>query len=146
MSLCQCGSGVEAAQCCAPVIAGQPAASPLALMRSRYTAFAQENAAYLLSSWHPQYRPQTIDFTPDTHWSGLTIMDHSEEGLHGTVHFVARFREGKEWFELEERSRFEKDGEHWFYLAGDTEFRPLQPGRNDPCPCGSGRKWKKCCG
>jgi len=19
-------------------------------------------------------------------------------------------------------------------------------GRNDPCPCGSGKKWKKCCG
>ena len=21
-----------------------------------------------------------------------------------------------------------------------------RPGRNDPCPCGSGRKYKKCCG
>jgi hypothetical protein len=23
---------------------------------------------------------------------------------------------------------------------------PVKPGRNDPCPCGSGRKYKKCCG
>jgi SEC-C motif len=22
----------------------------------------------------------------------------------------------------------------------------MPPGRNDPCPCGSGRKYKKCCG
>ena len=21
----------------------------------------------------------------------------------------------------------------------------LNPGRNDPCPCGSGKKYKKCC-
>ena len=21
-----------------------------------------------------------------------------------------------------------------------------KPGRNDPCPCGSGKKYKKCCG
>ena len=21
-----------------------------------------------------------------------------------------------------------------------------EPGRNDPCPCGSGRKYKRCCG
>ena len=24
--------------------------------------------------------------------------------------------------------------------------RPVKVGRNDPCPCGSGKKWKKCCG
>jgi SEC-C motif len=23
--------------------------------------------------------------------------------------------------------------------------RRVVPGRNDPCPCGSGKKWKKCC-
>ncbi|MGR9117332.1 MAG: SEC-C metal-binding domain-containing protein [Gammaproteobacteria bacterium] len=23
---------------------------------------------------------------------------------------------------------------------------PKKPGRNDPCPCGSGKKYKKCCG
>ena len=27
------------------------------------------------------------------------------------------------------------------------QIRQLRlPGRNDPCPCGSGRKWKRCCG
>lgn len=27
-----------------------------------------------------------------------------------------------------------------------TIVKPKEPGRNDPCPCGSGKKYKKCCG
>lgn len=27
-----------------------------------------------------------------------------------------------------------------------TVVKGAQPGRNDPCPCGSGKKYKKCCG
>jgi hypothetical protein len=38
-------------------------------------------------------------------------------------------------------------------MVGETLWEPIskpvrstpQPGRNDPCPCGSGRKFKKCC-
>jgi len=143
---CPCGSGEPAAECCNPVIAGAPAASPLALMRSRYTAFVREDADYLLRSWHPDYRPESVDFPADTQWTQLLILDHASDGTAGSVHFIARFREGREWFELEERSRFQHEQGHWFYLAGDADFRPLNPGRNDACPCGSGRKWKKCCG
>ncbi|MEK9712442.1 MAG: YchJ family metal-binding protein [Thalassolituus sp.] len=142
---CPCGNDASYQECCGPLHQGASAASPEALMRSRYTAFAQENADYLLRSWHKDYRPQTLDFADDTQWLGLTILDNSEEGDRGTVHFVARFREGKEWFELEENSRFQRDGKHWYYEAGDAQFRPLLPGRNDPCPCGSGSKFKKCC-
>jgi len=28
----------------------------------------------------------------------------------------------------------------------ETIIKGAQPGRNDPCPCGSGKKYKKCCG
>lgn len=57
------------------------------------------------------------------------------------------------------------DQHHWHFIAGiesheledvrDLEDAlnprlPIQtggaPGRNDPCPCGSGKKYKKCCG
>jgi preprotein translocase subunit SecA len=39
-------------------------------------------------------------------------------------------------------------------LAGAGDYEPVQRvqrtgdkiGRNDPCPCGSGKKYKKCCG
>jgi len=27
-----------------------------------------------------------------------------------------------------------------------TVVKAKEPGRNDPCPCGSGKKYKKCCG
>ena len=33
--------------------------------------------------------------------------------------------------------------------SGDLDTAPARPikiGRNDPCPCGSGKKFKKCCG
>ena len=30
--------------------------------------------------------------------------------------------------------------------AGSAMPLPLKIGRNDPCPCGSGRKYKQCCG
>ena len=30
--------------------------------------------------------------------------------------------------------------------ANQTEQTPKHIGRNDPCPCGSGKKYKKCCG
>ncbi|MDE5618015.1 MAG: SEC-C domain-containing protein [Clostridia bacterium] len=28
----------------------------------------------------------------------------------------------------------------------ETVRKEKQPGRNDPCPCGSGKKYKNCCG
>lgn len=146
MSLCSCHSGLSASECCEPILAGARAGSPLALMRSRYTAFVTENAEYLKRSWHPDYCPDTLEFAADTQWTQLLILDHGEDGNSGHVHFTARFREGAEWFELEEKSRFEKIDDDWKYLAGNADFRPLSPGRNDACPCGSGRKWKKCCG
>ena len=31
-------------------------------------------------------------------------------------------------------------------LANDLLLKPQKTGRNDPCPCGSGKKYKKCCG
>jgi uncharacterized protein YecA (UPF0149 family) len=32
------------------------------------------------------------------------------------------------------------------YRRSRTVVKEKQPGRNDPCPCGSGKKYKKCCG
>ena len=32
------------------------------------------------------------------------------------------------------------------YKKSKTIVKEKQPGRNDPCPCGSGLKYKKCCG
>jgi uncharacterized protein YecA (UPF0149 family) len=50
----------------------------------------------------------------------------------------------------QEREEDEESVEAW--AAGDSAFSepsetaPPKPGRNDPCTCGSGKKYKKCCG
>lgn len=41
-----------------------PAPDAQALMRSRYSAFVREDAAYLLATWHASQRPATLDFEP----------------------------------------------------------------------------------
>jgi hypothetical protein len=41
----------------------------------------------------------------------------------------------------ERREQIEKE-----YKATKTIRKEKLPGRNDPCPCGSGKKYKKCCG
>lgn len=149
---CPCQSGKMFEECCQPLFLGEPAASPEALMRSRYSAFSTGNVEYLLRSWHAEKRPSQLDLPENTHWFGLEITESSEpEELvasdnKGLVTFKARFKENNEWFDLIETSEFERQGDHWFYLDGNAEFITLKPGRNDVCLCGSGRKWKKCCG
>ena len=146
VTLCPCNSGKDYSACCGPYHNGEVAPTPEALMRSRYSAFALENADYLLASWHKDYRPQTLEFAAGTRWTGLDILGTGSDGDTGTVHFIATFNEAGEWLLLEEKSRFERLDGRWYYLAGETDFRSPDIGRNDPCLCGSGKKWKKCCG
>ena len=146
VTLCPCNSGKDYSACCGPYHNGEAAPTPEALMRSRYSAFALENAEYLLATWHKDYRPQTLEFAADTRWTGLDILGAGSDGDTGRVHFIATFNEAGEWLLLEEKSRFERLDGRWYYLAGETDFRSPDVGRNDPCLCGSGKKWKKCCG
>ncbi|MCY0964255.1 YchJ family protein [Parathalassolituus penaei] len=148
MSLCPCGSGKPVAECCGPLLEGAAASSPEALMRSRYTAFVLEDQDYLRRSWHESTRPGGELLAHGTRWSGLQVLTSAVDGDHGTVQFVATYQEegDKQWQQLQETSRFVQEGGHWFYVDGDARWQTLRPGRNDDCPCGSGRKFKKCCG
>ena len=47
----------------------------------------------------------------------------------------------KEIFSEEELKKFYKEQKE-----STTIRKPKKIGRNDPCPCGSGKKYKKCCG
>lgn len=47
----------------------------------------------------------------------------------------------KEIFSEEELKKFYKEQKE-----STTICKPKKIGRNDPCPCGSGKKYKKCCG
>lgn len=148
--LCPCGSAVEYSLCCHRYLSGeQVAPDPSHLMRSRYCAFVMKDADYLIRTWHPtchagNFRDEISAGFAATEWLGLTVFEHmvSEADNTGYVSFVARFHEHDKPGAIIERSRFLKENGQWYYIDGT---RP-QFGRNDPCPCGSGKKFKKCCG
>ncbi len=94
-------------------------------MRSRYSAFALRDAAYLLATWHPDTRPAALDHAADdTRWLGLQIIDTTQPDTElAYVEFVARSRRGGGPAQrLHERSRFVREGDRWFYCDG--EFLP----------------------
>jgi len=92
-------------------------------MRSRYSAFAVGDAAYLLRTWHSSTRPAALDLGDDaTRWLGLKILatlGGAEHDAEGRVEFVARYKVGGKAGRLHEDSRFVREGGQWVYLAGD---------------------------
>jgi len=107
------------ADCCQPFHLGlrQPPTAE-ALMRSRFSAFALQNAPYLLGSWHPSSRPARIAFTPGQQWLQLEVLASHERGDAATVEFIARSRQGGQRHELHEVSRFVRECGRWHYVDG----------------------------
>lgn len=159
-SPCPCGSNKEFTDCCAPYLQGiRPAPTAEALMRSRYTAYATENVPYLKETLTKQQQrdfsaEDTRKWARESTWLGLEIIRTEEGGpedQRGIVEFSAHFESGGEKQTHHEVAEFEKEDGHWRYSGlqepqGKT-VRRAEPkiGRNDPCPCGSGKKYKKCC-
>ena len=159
MTHCPCGSGQDLDDCCGAIIAGAPAPTAEALMRSRYTAFTLGNMDYLAGTLAPEVRgdfdPIEADSTAsDAVWQGLevrAVIDGAMDDETGSVEFVARFRLRGEQRAHHELASFRREQGRWVCAGGETDPKapPRQAtkvGRNDPCPCGSGKKYKKCCG
>jgi len=152
---CPCGSGQEYKKCCSRYLdESMLADSAVALMRSRYTAYTKKDVDHLLRSWHPTTRPRSGKFNlqEDISWTGLEIVSTEGGGpgdVQGTVGFIARFISSGKSGCLHEKSRFVRQDGQWLYVNGDIlQEKPAtgaKIGRNDQCPCGSGRKYKKCC-
>ncbi|PIB34455.1 hypothetical protein BFP72_03000 [Reichenbachiella sp. 5M10] len=155
---CPCCSKKTYAECCEPIILQQSAPTALALMRSRYTAYAVGQANYLYQTTHASKRAQqTVDelaqWSTDNTWTKLEIIavEHGRiHDSHGIVEFKAYFADAKGLEQvLHERSSFLQEEDGWYYVDGvfDPEAIDLtkKVSRNDPCPCGSGKKYKKCC-
>ncbi len=160
MELCPCGSNFVYDTCCRPVIKGErPARTAEQLMRSRYSAYVKKELDYLLTSLHPEHRSgydekSTRAWAESTEWHGIKIVTTTAGGpedSEGQVEFVASYTEKGNRQEHHELSRFKKEQGSWYYTTGKTMPKPSvraapKIGRNDPCSCGSGRKFKKCCG
>ncbi|BBX26783.1 YchJ family protein [Mycolicibacterium alvei] len=119
---CPCGSGRAYGDCCGPLhTGGQQAPTALALMRSRFSAFALGDAGYLLTSWHPDTRPSELTLDAAITWRRLQIVDTEaggEDDAEGLVEFRAQYVQDSRRHILHERSRFERVGGRWRYLDG----------------------------
>lgn len=158
MDTCPCGSGRDLADCCGPYLSGEkPAPTAEALMRSRYAAFATGNIDYLEGTLLPETRgdfdrASVTEWAASSEWTGLQVK--STEGgqpgdTEGWVEFVANFKMNGKPLIHHESSRFAHQDGRWWYVDGIMGTRPrtaAKIGRNDPCPCGSGKKYKKCHG
>ena len=128
-------------------------------MRSRYTAHVERRIDYLDQTLAPEAARDREDGQglQRIRWLGLSILETTGGGpgdQQGTVTFEARFHaEGRDqgmW----ERSAFRRVEGRWRYVGGEVSAHGTRPvrraeprvGRNKPCPCGSGRKYKRCCG
>ncbi len=155
MPTCPCSPDKEFDACCGPYHAGlRVAETAELLMRSRYSAYVLEDWEYLLRTWHPDSRPAREELANEVgiRWTGLEIL-RTEAGQpgdrEGVVEFVARYKTPQGASSLREASSFLFEKDEWFYLDGEIlasdPVRVEKIGRNEPCPCGSGKKHKKCC-
>jgi SEC-C motif-containing protein len=116
--LCPCGLGQPYDECCGPAHKGAPPVSAEALMRSRYSAFALDDAAYVLSSWHPDTRPSAVENDPELHWIGLDVLVTGNGGMfdtEGVVEFRAHFSDSGRRGQMHEVSRFVRHDGRWVY-------------------------------
>lgn len=173
---CPCGTSLELSACCAPYIEGRARPETAEqLMRSRYTAYTQADVNYLEKTLAPESRPdfdrdEARRWALQSKWKGLKVL-RTEGGTAsdetGVVEFVATYVQGGKGVDHHEVSQFRKaKNGQWLFIDGDSHthaegeghqhhhhvkvetHRRLEPkiGRNDPCSCGSGAKYKKCCG
>ncbi|QRI66718.1 SEC-C domain-containing protein (plasmid) [Shinella sp. PSBB067] len=159
MPQCPCGLPNQLDDCCGPYIAGAPAPTAEALMRSRYSAITLGALDHIEltctdNAIHSFNRVDMERSLPGVDWLGLEILgteDGQEIDTHGVVSFQFRYRhQGKE-LSQREIANFTRENGEWRFDG--SVINPKAPpvrsehvGRNDPCPCGSGKKFKKCCG
>ncbi|MDE2291720.1 MAG: YchJ family protein, partial [Elusimicrobia bacterium] len=156
-----CGSGKAFAACCEPYLAGKaPAPTAEALMRARYASYATGRIDFVEKTHAPESRADfdreaSQKWARESQWKGLEVVavkGGAESDREGIVHFVARFAQGGRDYEHREIASFRKEGGAWFFVDGkspkpDTFVKSAPDvGRNDPCSCGSGKKFKKCHG
>lgn len=159
MTTCPCGSGVSYSDCCEQIISGNIVATTAEqLMRARYSAYVFANVDFIFDSTHPDHRDGydhagTKEWAETAEWHELELIRTKNGGKDdsiGEVEFIARFSQNGTRQEHHEEGQFKKKDGRWYftdgYMARQKPMKIVKIGRNDPCTCGSGNKYKKCCG
>lgn len=126
------------------------------LLEARYDAFVKGDIDFILESHHPETKSQVdrdsiSSWSKESAWKGLTIESEKIEGDKTFITFAVRYEKNFETTTHRENAEFRREDGKWFYY--DSQFPKVEAkkregekvGRNDPCPCGSGQKFKKCC-
>ncbi|MGN6695100.1 MAG: YchJ family protein [Aquihabitans sp.] len=122
---CPCGRPATYDACCGRIHRGDgPAATAEALMRSRYSAFAVGDMAYLARSWHPDTKPRAIHDDPARRWTRLDVIATTKGGMldqEGTVEFEAHHTGGADDgpgdHVVHEVSTFTRVDDRWVYVG-----------------------------
>jgi len=150
---CSCGQSLSLQDCCLPFIQYKALPSTTEqLMRSRFTAYCLHEFEYILNTYCDSTKPQITAAAlhadnQHTQWLRLQIVPPSTQTKQDEVEFKAYYKVNSDFYCMHERSRFEMHKERWLYLDGVMleSTGLLKIGRNDPCICGSGKKFKRCC-
>jgi SEC-C motif-containing protein len=157
--ICPCGSGNPFAACCEPIInCTRESETAEELMRARYSAFVTGAIDFIVASTHSLTRKEIDlafirDWSQNSEWRGLHILETKVVNENKAfVSFEAQFTQNGQEQNHREKSVFEREDGQWRFVEGNVLKNPTvrhetpRPGRNDPCPCGSGKKYKKCHG
>lgn len=167
MSICPCRSTDQNQKlayenCCQPYVEKKKKAPTAeSLMRSRYSAYVVKNINYIDETQitldnETFNKEEALKWADSSEWMGLDIRKTTKGESNdntGTVEFVAHYKDKESGTELHhhETSLFQKKDGEWKFREGQIHgaqpVKRLEPkiGRNDPCSCGSGKKYKKCC-
>ncbi len=155
MHYCPCGSEILLENCCAPYVDGKSLPDTAeALMRSRYTAYSQANIDYIGAT---MTGPAAQDFDIEEAkkwakqcvWRELRVLKAWPDPNNvnrAFVEFIAAYSIAEQQQSLHETSEFQRIDGRWFYVDGTfAKAKQEKVGRNSPCSCGSGKKFKFCC-
>lgn len=158
---CPCNSGKTFGECCGPIIAGTAKADTAeALMRARYSSYVTGDVDFLRTSATKAVQAEFDEqasraWSAAARWHGLEIIKTERGGAgdaDGVVEFRALYTANGEFCNHHEVSQFVREAGDWKFadgeLVGESPVVREEPkvGRNDPCPCGSGKKYKQCHG
>lgn len=154
MAKCKCGSGKSYKECCEPFIKGSALPQTAEeLLRSRFVAYADKNVSYIEQTTHADKRSDfsledAQEWAETTQWDKLEILSTPSDT---EIEFIAWYTENGTPVRHQELSVFKREENQWFFFdsrfpgQGTVVNSAPKVGRNDPCPCGSGKKYKKCC-
>jgi SEC-C motif-containing protein len=130
------------------------------LMRARYSSYVTGTVDFLRTSATKEVQEEFDEnasrvWSAQARWHGLEIVATNGGGEgddDGIVEFRALYTANGEFCNHHEVAKFVREKDGWKFadgeLVGEKPEVREEPkiGRNDPCPCGSGKKYKKCCG